>query len=73
VPALDNRNYWEHGTPYLEGRAHEMLDQIDQAIEKYQRGKDEPTLAPQTHGNLIRARLLKVRETQPAAMSGSAL
>lgn len=59
VPALDNRNYWEHGTPYLEGRAHEMLDQVDLAIEKYNRGKDEPTLAPQAHGNLIRSRLLK--------------
>ncbi len=59
VDALDNRGHWKAGVPYLTGRSHEMLDQFKDAVALYQIGKNEEKLSPQTHGNLIRARLIK--------------
>ncbi len=59
VSALDNRDHWKNGVPYLQGRSQEMLNEFAQAIARYEIGKDDEKLAPQTHGNLIRARLLK--------------
>ncbi len=59
VEALDNRGHWKASVPYLAGRAHEMLDQNEDAIALYQIGQNDTKLGPQTHGNLIRARLIK--------------
>ena len=55
---MDDRLHWSDGTSYNAGRAHESLKQLDEAIKYYQRGANDKTLGPQTHGNLIRARLL---------------
>lgn len=70
VAAMDNRQHWKNGVPYLLGRAHEMLDQIESAVAQYQIGKDDEKLAPQTHGNLIRARLLKPLLTTNTSADG---
>lgn len=59
VAALDDRAYWKSGVPYLKGRSYELLDQLDQAIDQYQIGKDDEKFGPQQHGNLLRARMLK--------------
>ncbi len=59
VAEYDTRDFWDAGVRYLRGRCSEMLDEFDKAIGRYQQGKDAENLAPQTHGNLIRARLLK--------------
>jgi hypothetical protein len=58
VDEFDQRNFWDVGVRYLTGRCDEALGDIQEAVETYQAGKDDPQLKPQTYGNLLRARLL---------------
>jgi hypothetical protein len=46
-----------------------MLDMNDEAIALYQFGKNDEKLAPATHGNLVRARLVKMYLTAGEAKS----
>ena len=57
--SMDDRFFWTENLSYNLGRAHEALHQYDKAIEIYSKNANEKKLAPQTHGNLIRARMLK--------------
>jgi hypothetical protein len=65
VDALDQRDIWLRGVVYLSGRAHEMLGEFPEAIALYEQGKNDADLAPQVHGNLIRARWLRSEASAP--------
>ncbi len=58
VDAFDQRNFWDVGVRYLQGRCAEMLGDTAAAAAIYRTGKDDQRLKPQAYGNLLRARLL---------------